>query len=111
MCCTRCITCACVLMMPSVTASHNWDEPPYLQRMNPPLQGSIESVFDQWLDSDAFIVTHKIIADEKGRTKKVRVSDDLSEYVYITAVGATAAHPRPQVPGPLALPTIYRSHL
>ncbi|EIW64831.1 uncharacterized protein TRAVEDRAFT_42244 [Trametes versicolor FP-101664 SS1] len=65
----------------TVTASHNWDEPPYLQRMNPPLQGSIESVFDQWLDSDAFIVTHKIIADEKGRTKKVRVSDDLSEFL------------------------------
>lgn len=99
------------MMMPSVTASHNWDEPPYLQRMNPPLQGSIESVFDQWLDSDAFIVTHKIIADEKDKTKKVRVSDDLSEYIYITAVGATATHPRPQVPGPSALPTIYRSHL
>lgn len=68
MSCTRSITCACIpMMMPSVTASHNWDEPSYLQNMSPPLEGSIESIFDQWADSDSFIVAHNGEKDWKKR--------------------------------------------
>ena len=64
----------------SVTAAHNWDEPPYLQKMNPPVDGSIEDVFDKWADQDCFVVTHNIVTREKGGTKKVEVNEDLSEY-------------------------------
>lgn len=73
MSCTRSITCACIpMMMPSVTASHNWDEPSYLQNMSPPLEGSIESIFDQWADSDSFIVTHNGEKDwKKGQSLRV----------------------------------------
>ncbi|KAI0639240.1 hypothetical protein C8Q77DRAFT_1044978 [Trametes polyzona] len=65
----------------TVTASHNWDEPPYLQKLNPPIERSIESVFDNWADTDSFIITQKIVSDEKGKTKKVKVSEDLSDFL------------------------------
>lgn len=63
----------------SVTAAHNWDEPPYLQKMNPPVGGSIEDVFEKWVDQDCLVVTHNIVTDEKGATKKVEVNEDLPE--------------------------------
>ncbi|KAI0335983.1 hypothetical protein GY45DRAFT_1316007 [Cubamyces sp. BRFM 1775] len=65
----------------TVTASHNWDEPPYLQRMNPPIDNSLEAIFDKWADMDTFIVTHKIITDDKGKTKKIKVSEELSDFL------------------------------
>ncbi|KAI0757165.1 hypothetical protein C8Q80DRAFT_1092744, partial [Daedaleopsis nitida] len=65
----------------TVTASHNWDEPPYLQKMNPPIDGSIEHVFDKWAQGDCYVVTHKIVADEKGEPRKVEVSEDLSNFL------------------------------
>ncbi|EJF66548.1 hypothetical protein DICSQDRAFT_45785 [Dichomitus squalens LYAD-421 SS1] len=67
----------------TVTAAHDWDDPPYLQRMNPPIDGSIEDVFDKWADQDCFVVTHNIVIDEKGATKKVEVNEGLSEYVFL----------------------------
>ncbi|KAH9857938.1 hypothetical protein C2E23DRAFT_919507 [Lenzites betulinus] len=65
----------------TVTASFNWDEPPYLQRMNPPIDGSIESVFDTWTETDSFMIINKIVSLENGKNKKVVVSEQLSEFL------------------------------
>lgn len=47
--------------------------------MNPPIDSSIEAVFDKWADDDCYVVTHRIATDEKGMAKKLPVSEDLSE--------------------------------
>ena len=47
--------------------------------MNPPIDNSIEAVFDKWSDNDCYVVTHRIVTDDKGVTQKVPVSEDLSE--------------------------------
>ncbi|KAJ8494918.1 hypothetical protein ONZ51_g2030 [Trametes cubensis] len=47
--------------------------------MSPPIDGSIEAIFDKWADMDTFIITHEIVTDDKGGTKKVKVSEELSE--------------------------------
>ncbi|TFK83604.1 hypothetical protein K466DRAFT_589596 [Polyporus arcularius HHB13444] len=65
----------------TVTAAHNWDEPPHLQKMNPPIDSSIEAVFDKWADDDCYVVTHRIATDEKGMAKKLPVSEDLSDFL------------------------------
>ncbi|KAI1797722.1 hypothetical protein LXA43DRAFT_1070574 [Ganoderma leucocontextum] len=54
-----------------ITAAHNSDEPPFLQWMNPPIDGSIEAVFDKWASDDCFVVTYNIVTDQKGFTRKV----------------------------------------
>ncbi|KAI0651687.1 hypothetical protein C8Q79DRAFT_897295 [Trametes meyenii] len=66
----------------TVTASYNWDEPPYRQSLNPPMEGSVEAIIDKWTDTDTFVVTHKIVTDDGGKTRKVEASEDLSEYAF-----------------------------
>ncbi|OCH96563.1 hypothetical protein OBBRIDRAFT_799798 [Obba rivulosa] len=65
----------------TVTASFGWDEPPYLQRMNPPLESSIERVFDELESDDSFVITHQIKKGSDGQNKKVEISPELSEYL------------------------------
>ncbi|KZT06805.1 uncharacterized protein LAESUDRAFT_678813 [Laetiporus sulphureus 93-53] len=65
----------------TVTASYNWDEPPHLHRMAPPMEKSIEYIFDQWAHDDCFVITHKIEDTEDGRTVKKEVSRELSEFL------------------------------
>ncbi|KAJ8453906.1 hypothetical protein ONZ51_g13336 [Trametes cubensis] len=54
--------------------------------MSPPIDGSIEAIFDKWADMDTFIITHEIVTDDKGGTKKVKVSEELSECVLPPAL-------------------------
>ncbi|OBZ78783.1 hypothetical protein A0H81_00606 [Grifola frondosa] len=73
----RCKVCLSFL----VTAAYNWDDPPHLHRMNPPIDRSIESVFDEWATEDCFVITHKIVTASDGKTKKVKVSEELSDFL------------------------------
>ncbi|KAI0670067.1 hypothetical protein C8Q78DRAFT_165939 [Trametes maxima] len=65
----------------TVTASHNWDEPPYRHTLNPPMEGSLEAIFDKWTHTDTLVVTHKIVTDDNGKTRKAEVSEDLSNFL------------------------------
>jgi len=65
----------------TVTASYEWDDPPHIHRMNPPFQGSIENVFDEWAKGDSFVITHQIEATPDGKTKKKEVAAELSEFL------------------------------
>lgn len=63
----------------SVTASYEWDDPPYIHRMKAPIQGSIENVFDEWAKGDCFVITHRIETTPDGKSKKKEVAAELSE--------------------------------
>ncbi|KAI0662663.1 hypothetical protein C8Q70DRAFT_1043046 [Cubamyces menziesii] len=54
---------------------------PWVSGMSPPIDGSIEAIFDKWADMDTFIITHEIVTDDKGGTKKVKVSEELSDFL------------------------------
>ncbi|EMD41735.1 hypothetical protein CERSUDRAFT_110312 [Gelatoporia subvermispora B] len=65
----------------TVTAAYNWDDPPHWQRMNPPIENSIERVFDDNEDDDSFVITHRIEKGADGQNKKVEVASEMSEYL------------------------------
>ncbi|EKM60919.1 uncharacterized protein PHACADRAFT_85419 [Phanerochaete carnosa HHB-10118-sp] len=65
----------------TVTAAYNWDEPARLMAMNPPLQGSIEQILNDAADTDAFLVMNEVHGEDVGKTKKVEVSPDLSDFL------------------------------
>ena len=51
--------------------------------MNPPIENSIERVFDENEDDDSFVITHRIEKESDGENKKVEVATDLTEYVML----------------------------
>ncbi|KAL4243128.1 Erythromycin esterase [Abortiporus biennis] len=65
----------------TVTAAYEWDEPPELFRMNPPIEQSIESEFDKATDNDSFVITHNIENTAEGYPKKVEISSELSDFL------------------------------
>lgn len=62
----------------TVTAARQWDDPPHLQMMNPPIDRSIEAVFNDWATDDCFVITHKIVKAQ-GKTRKVEIAQELTE--------------------------------
>lgn len=64
----------------TVTAAYEWDEPPHIYRMNPPIEPSIERVFDEWASGDCFVITHKIENTPNGNEKQ-EVSSELSDFL------------------------------
>ncbi|KZT74782.1 hypothetical protein DAEQUDRAFT_742252 [Daedalea quercina L-15889] len=64
----------------SVTAAYEWDHPPHIHRINPPVESSIEKVFDEWASGDCFVITHKIEHTSTGNEKQ-EVSSELSEFL------------------------------
>lgn len=65
----------------TVTASYEWDDPPYIHRMNPPIPNSIENIFDEWAKGDSYIITHKVEDTPDGKTKKIEMAPELSEFL------------------------------
>ncbi|PCH33492.1 erythromycin esterase, partial [Wolfiporia cocos MD-104 SS10] len=61
-----------------LSASYDWDDPPYLQAMNAPTRSSIECVFDEWGKSDCFVVTHRVEDTPEGKRE---VTPELSDFL------------------------------
>ncbi|KAI0932398.1 hypothetical protein AcV7_000486 [Taiwanofungus camphoratus] len=66
----------------TVTAARQWDDPPHLQMMNPPIDRSIEAVFNDWATDDCFVITHKIVKAQ-GKTRKVEIAQELTDFLNL----------------------------
>lgn len=69
----------------TVTAAYEWDDPPRIHRMNPPMEHSIERVFEKYAAGDCFVITHRIERTPDGNEKQ-ETSPELTEYVILCAV-------------------------
>lgn len=85
----RCTTICVNLII--VTASYEWDEPPLLRTMNPPISQSVERLFEENTEGDGFIIIHRIEDTEEGDTRKVQVDRELYEYVLSLSVWYSCA--------------------
>ncbi|TCD67007.1 hypothetical protein EIP91_000627 [Steccherinum ochraceum] len=65
----------------TVTAAYEWDEPPRLLTLNPPISQSIEKVFNETTEGDGYIITHRIEDTPEGESKKVEVNKEVNEFL------------------------------
>jgi len=65
----------------TVTAAFEWDDPPRVNLMNPPLEGSLEQLLDEVADDDAYLITHRIVDHPDGDTVKEEAEHELTDFL------------------------------
>ena len=61
-----------------MTAAPEWDSPPHLHDVNPPLCGSLEELFDEAMGEDLLLITHRAVTNSDSQNRKIETDKGLA---------------------------------
>ena len=61
-----------------MTAAPEWDSPPHLYDVNPPLRGSLVELFDEAMGEDLLLITHRAVTNSDSQNRKIETDKDLT---------------------------------